>query len=158
MRIAQAECDVRDRYSAIRQSRLGELHASLNLILVGRDSERLLECTAEVVNAEPGKLRKLQQADLLTQMLLYVLDHDTLLPTCETSAADRCRLANRIVIRLGKLVRKHAAERLEVRGAIRLRALDCFLQFGGSLPDQRILEVYPRGEPCLLYTSDAADE
>jgi hypothetical protein len=49
--IAETERDIRDRHRSIRQKQLGDLHPALDLVLMCRNSERLLERSTEVMQA-----------------------------------------------------------------------------------------------------------
>ncbi len=102
--IAQAERDVRDRVRPVCQKQLGGLHASLHLVLMRRRSERLLECPAKMMLAEPREFRELRQRDLLSQMLLDVSDHSALLPAGEASTID-CRKFGQVSGRISPVLR-----------------------------------------------------
>ena len=89
LRVTHGQCDIRHRFRTIRQQYLGALNASLHMVLMRRNSERLLERPTEMMLAQANQSRKHDEADLIAQVLFDVVDDSTFLPAGETAAIYR---------------------------------------------------------------------
>ena len=72
----------------------------MHLVLMRRNSDRLLKRSAKVMHAKPCKVCKFQEADLFAQMRFNILEDSAFLPTGEPPTT--CRwLMNELQIDAG---------------------------------------------------------
>src|SRR5262249_55246556 len=84
--VSQNQCDVGDRIRSIRQQDLGSLDASLNVVLMRRNSERFLECSTEMMLAQASEPSERGERDLLAHVFLDIAGDGTHLPGGQAAA------------------------------------------------------------------------
>ena len=67
--VTETERDVRHRIVSVRQQQLGDFHATLHLVLMRRNAERLFECPAEMTDAQWNLLGQFTHAHWPLKML-----------------------------------------------------------------------------------------
>src|SRR5262245_46290868 len=110
-----------------------------------RNSKRLLECAAEVIQAQSSEPRQRCKRYLFRQVLLDIVGHHALLPRGEASPEARSNAVG-AAIRTRQLLDEHGAQRLEIGSMRRKGPLDQALQLLNGDPQFDILEEHARRE------------
>src|SRR5262249_49161771 len=89
LRVAESQCDLHDRIGSIRQQDLGPRDASLDVVLMGGNSTRLLECSTEMMLAQASEPSEREERYLLAHMFFDVGSDSAHLPAGEAAASQR---------------------------------------------------------------------
>src|SRR5262249_38481341 len=89
LRVAENQCDLHDRISSIRQQDLGPRDASLDVVLMGGNSKRLLECSTEMMLAQASEPSEREERYLLAHVFFDVGSDGAHLPAGEAAATLR---------------------------------------------------------------------